>query len=252
MNQRIMELAREAQVAISRRELDELLQAEQDYTRAVISERDQYMENTIWQAKRIAELKEANSSLAGASIVPDDMVLISRKELAELREADLIPQDALFVNGQMGAHVTRVTVQPKAEPVQEQPVCNQHPKAPHGFSRNSSHSLGRYVCECEGWDAYQAGYQKGVEDTVEEDSAEPVQEPFTWTGTEVDLAVILLGRLDVSGDDAVRIDQIEEIVKRTVGLRKAAQMALEALGHFDDVDLTEAAIEALRKELGHV
>jgi arsenate reductase-like glutaredoxin family protein len=40
MNQRIMELAREAQVAISRRELDELLQAEQDYTRAVISERD--------------------------------------------------------------------------------------------------------------------------------------------------------------------------------------------------------------------
>ena len=77
--------------------------AEQDYTRAVIAERDCYKQevetirrellntiaerdqctdNTIWQAKLIAELKEANSSLAGASIVPDDMVLISRKELA--------------------------------------------------------------------------------------------------------------------------------------------------------------------------
>ena len=32
-------------------------------------------------------------------------------------------------------------------------------------------------------------------------------------------------------------------------LRKAAQMALEALDHFDDVDLTEAAIEALREAL---
>ena len=26
-----------------------------------------------------------------------------------------------------------------------------HPDAPHGFSRNASHSVGRYVCECEGW-----------------------------------------------------------------------------------------------------
>lgn len=36
--------------------------------------------------------------------------------------ADLIPQDALFVCGQMGAHVTRVLVeaQPAAQPVQPQ------------------------------------------------------------------------------------------------------------------------------------
>lgn len=33
-----------------------------------------------------------------------------------------------------------------------QPECNQHPDAPHGFNRESSHSLGRYVCDCEGWD----------------------------------------------------------------------------------------------------
>lgn len=30
--------------------------------------------------------------------------------------------------------------------------CNPHPDAPHGFNRESSHSLGRYVCDCEGWE----------------------------------------------------------------------------------------------------
>lgn len=29
--------------------------------------------------------------------------------------------------------------------------CNPHPDAPHGFNRNQSHTLGRYVCDCEGW-----------------------------------------------------------------------------------------------------
>ena len=31
------------------------------------------------------------------------------------------------------------------------PVCSDHPDAPHGFDRSSSHSSGRYVCDCEGW-----------------------------------------------------------------------------------------------------
>ena len=44
-----------------------------------------------------------------------------------------------------------------------QPKCNPHPKAPHGFDRNASHSADRYVCECEGWDAYDAGHQAGFE-----------------------------------------------------------------------------------------
>ena len=30
-------------------------------------------------------------------------------------------------------------------------ACSQHPDAPHGFNRNSSHTAGRYVCDCEGW-----------------------------------------------------------------------------------------------------
>jgi len=38
--------------------------------------------------------------------------------------------------------------------VEEQaPACSQDPDAPHGFNRNASHSLGRYVCDCEGFDA---------------------------------------------------------------------------------------------------
>ena len=30
--------------------------------------------------------------------------------------------------------------------------CKDHPDAPHGFDRNASHSLDRYVCECEYWE----------------------------------------------------------------------------------------------------
>ena len=40
------------------------------------------------------------------------------------------------------------------QPAQE-PECSNHPDAPHGFCRNASHSAGRYVCECEGWEAGQ-------------------------------------------------------------------------------------------------
>lgn len=45
----------------------------------------------------------------------------------------------------------------------QQPKCNPHPMAPHGFNRQASHSADRYVCDCEGWDAYQAGREDGVQ-----------------------------------------------------------------------------------------
>ena len=41
-----------------------------------------------------------------------------------------------------------------AQPAQEH-KCSSHPDAPHGFCRDASHSAGRYVCECEGWEAEQ-------------------------------------------------------------------------------------------------
>ena len=39
----------------------------------------------------------------------------------------------------------------KPDSLTDSPPCNPHPDAPHGFSRNASHSAGRYVCDCEGW-----------------------------------------------------------------------------------------------------
>ena len=46
-----------------------------------------------------------------------------------------------------------VAATPKAEPqlVSDEVPCSTHPDAPHGFNRNGSHSLDRYVCDCEGW-----------------------------------------------------------------------------------------------------
>ena len=35
---------------------------------------------------------------------------------------------------------------------EEEVPCKDHPDAPHGFNRSASHSLGRYVCDCEGWE----------------------------------------------------------------------------------------------------
>lgn len=34
----------------------------------------------------------------------------------------------------------------------EEVPCKTHPDAPHGFNRNASHSMGRYVCDCEFWE----------------------------------------------------------------------------------------------------
>ena len=31
-------------------------------------------------------------------------------------------------------------------------TCSTHPDAPHGFLRIASHTAGRYVCKCEGWE----------------------------------------------------------------------------------------------------
>jgi len=64
--------------------------------------------------------------------------------------------------------------------------CSNHPDAPHGFCRDASHTAGRYVCECEGWQAKQpaqdyvlickrCGDDLGIEYVPDEQSAqEPV------------------------------------------------------------------------------
>lgn len=64
--------------------------------------------------------------------------------------------------------------------------CNPHPKAPHGFDRNASHSAHRYVCECESWDPYQSGYDEGFQAGMkaEQELEQPVQEPVAWMEDE--------------------------------------------------------------------
>lgn len=65
----------------------------------------------------------------------------------------------------------------------EQPECNPHPDAPHGFNRDASHGLGRYVCDCEGWEPptvsqeLQAMPEK-TDDVAQE--TQPEQEPVAW------------------------------------------------------------------------
>lgn len=49
--------------------------------------------------------------------------------------------------------------------------CNPHPKAPHGFNRNASHSAHRYVCECESWEPYDAGFNAGFQAGVKAEQA---------------------------------------------------------------------------------
>ena len=56
---------------------------------------------------------------------------------------------------------------------ESKPKCNTHPKAPHGFNRNASHSADRYVCECEAWDPYEAGRQDGIEAMLKYDNPAP-------------------------------------------------------------------------------
>jgi len=42
-----------------------------------------------------------------------------------------------------------------------EPKCSSHPDAPHGFNRDASHSIGRYVCDCEGWTPDDMAYRPG-------------------------------------------------------------------------------------------
>lgn len=56
-------------------------------------------------------------------------------------------------------------------PERKEVPCSTHPEAPHGFNRNASHSAGRYVCDCEGWDAWAAGYDEGMQAAFAAESA---------------------------------------------------------------------------------
>jgi hypothetical protein len=68
----------------------------------------------------------------------------------------------------------------------EEPTCNPHPDAPHGFCRDASHSADRYVCECEGWEPseYDDLNKEITRLSKIEDLALDVVTADTWNGDE--------------------------------------------------------------------
>ena len=66
----------------------------------------------------------------------------------------------------------------------EEPACNPHPDAPHGFVRDASHSAGRYVCECHGWEPseYDDLNKEITRLSRIEDVALEVVDSETWSG----------------------------------------------------------------------
>lgn len=67
----------------------------------------------------------------------------------------------------------------------QQPKCNPHPEAPHGFNRNASHQAGRYVCDCESWDAYEAGREDGVQAMLQRGHGDSPTQYVFLTATEI-------------------------------------------------------------------
>ena len=108
-----------------------------DQERAVMKQALEALEYHVEQTRPIHRTSEA--------------ITVLRAALAEPVQGPLIGRAATDVP-------VPVYVLKKAEPV----ACNPHPKAPHGFLRNASHNEDRYVCECEGWEPYEAGYQAGL------------------------------------------------------------------------------------------
>ena len=73
-----------------------------------------------------------------------DLIETLRQRIAELEST--IRQHGIPVKTFCGGVAHYCT------PAEETPPCNPDPRAPHGFCRDASHSAGRYVCECEGWE----------------------------------------------------------------------------------------------------
>jgi hypothetical protein len=97
----------------------------------------------------------------------------------------------------------------------QQPKCNPHPEAPHGFNRQASHQEDRYVCDCESWDAYQAGRQAGVEAMLDYDNPEPA--PYNpLTTSEIVECAVKVWRFDANDVSENTIRFAREIERLTL------------------------------------
>ena len=67
-----------------------------------------------------------------------------------------LAQGALDAGPWRDAIIDQGWTPPGQQQASDKVPCKTHPDAPHGFCRNSSHTEGRYVCECEHWEEPQA------------------------------------------------------------------------------------------------
>jgi hypothetical protein len=96
-------------------------------------------------------------------------------------------------------------------PDPKQPKCNPHSKAPHGFAREASHQAGRYVCDCESWDPYEAGREDGVQAMLKYDRPAPY---IQLTASEIVDCATAVYQCDMNdlGDNTIKFArQIERL-----------------------------------------
>jgi uncharacterized protein YlaN (UPF0358 family) len=224
-------MLKERQFGIGKKIEDALL-AQQDYTRAVVSERDELKADITTFSDRISELE--NNSLEWAKDY--DVVCTQVYELTA--ERDLAIQLGKALEEQRDqlrkelAELRSQVISDIGQEIDAEPAC---PKC-HAPS---------LMYECIACSA--SNYPK----------AEPVQEPklpefFSGVDVGKDGAVsisILMRR----PDEVPMLVYSETFAAPQDGLRKAAQMALDSIVGADYIDCDQHdAANALRKELGHV
>jgi hypothetical protein len=96
-------------------------------------------------------------------------------------------------------------------PDPQQPKCNPHSKAPHGFMREASHQAARYVCECESWDPYEAGREEGVQAMLEYNKPAPYIQLTTSEIVDCANAVYQCDPNDISENDIKFARHIERL-----------------------------------------
>jgi len=77
--------------------------------------------------------------------------------------------------------------------------CKEHPDAPHGFDRNSSLSLGRYVCECENWEP-------------DWEPENPVREIVFWDDLKIEPEGVLIDPT-VEGKDITKPAELKRLLE---------------------------------------
>jgi len=103
--------------------------------------------------------------------------------------------------------------------------CNPHPKAPHGLNREASYTNGRYTCVCEGWDAYEAGYQNGYNKCLEADHVPDTTKMVNQYQNEIIVEMAIQGH--ASTRDAIRWAINQERERLTDAAMKAAEKAVD-------------------------